>query len=272
MSVSSSAASAEAGLLTIDVSNTETALAFWRGEVAACHWKLGSHPGRTSDEYRVLIGDLLAREGLAAADVRGCALACVVPEIGPVVDRMCRKLFGRPPFVVGPGTRTGMDIRADNPRELGADRIANAVAARARFGSPAIVIDFGTAITFDVVGADGSYTGAVIAPGLDVAAAGLARRASRIGRTEVVAPPNVIADNTEQALQSGLVFGFVGLVEGLVARVRDEIGPAPVVVTGDARWLPAVLDATRLSYAHEPLLTLDGLRRIHGIAAGQTAR
>ncbi|MFN2115295.1 MAG: type III pantothenate kinase [Anaerolineae bacterium] len=252
------------GTLAIDVSNTHTSLGLWRGSEHPLAWKIASDPARTADEHRVLITQLLERDGVAPQDVSSCVIGCVVPELAGTVEQVCRELFDVEPLVVRPGVHSGLPIRTDNPRELGADRIANAVAARERFGAPVIVLDFSTALTLDVVGPDGAYVGAVIAPGLGIAAEALSRRAARIGSTELVAPPSAIGRDTDHGLQSGLVFGYVGLIEGLVRRVREEIGAdAPVVATGDEHWLQALLGQTDVIDAYEPLLTLDGLRRIH---------
>jgi type III pantothenate kinase len=251
------------GVLAIDVSNARTALALWDDDGSVRHWRVASDVSRTPDEYHVLLTHLLGRGALTPGDVQGCVLGCVVPELAGTMTEVCQRLFGMTPLVVGPGVHTGLRIETDSAREVGADRIANAVAASARFGCPVLVLDFGTALTVDVVGADGAYVGAIIAPGVDVAAEGLARRAARLGRIDLVAPPRVIANNTVQALQSGLVYGYLGLIEGLVARARVEIGPARVVATGDAPWLRDLLAHTDVVDAFEPLLTLDGLRRIH---------
>jgi type III pantothenate kinase len=251
------------GLLALDVGNTRTAIALWSAEEPPHHWKISSDPARTADEHRVLITHLLERDGLSPASVSACVVACVVPELAGTVERSCHQLFSVDPLVVRPGVRTGLPIHTDNPRELGADRIANAVAAIARFGSPVIVLDFSTALTIDVVDPEGAYIGAVIAPGLVVAASALARRAARLGSIELVAPPSAIGKDTGHAMQSGLVFGYVGLVEGLVRRVREEVGPAPVVATGDEHWLESLIAQTDVIDAYEPLLTLDGLRRIY---------
>jgi len=251
------------GILAIDVSNTHTALALWSGERAVQHWVVSTDTARTLDEHVVLVSRLMARDGHDPDDVRGCVIGCVVPELLATVEATCRRLFAASPLVVGPGVASGLAILTENPREVGADRIANAVAARALFGAPVLVLDFGTALTVDVVSAAGAYVGAIIAPGIEVAAEGLARRAARLGRIDLVAPPRAIADNTVQGLQSGLVFGYLGLVEGLVARARDEVGPARVVATGEAACLAEVLAHTFVVEAYEPLLTLDGLRQIY---------
>lgn len=250
------------GTLAVDVSNLHTGIALWPGTGTPRHWQVASVPTRTADEYRVLLRSLLRADGLQPSDVSDCVVGCVVPELASTIEDVVRSLFGVAPLLVGPGTRTGLSIRTDDPREVGADRIANAVAAIERFGTPVLVLDFGTALTVDVVGPEGDYRGAVIAPGIEVAAEGLARKAARLRRIELRAPPRAIAANTEHALQSGIVFGYVGLVEGLVARVRAEIGRARVVATGDGHWLPDLLSLTPVVDAYDPLLTLDGLRRI----------
>lgn len=261
------------GVLAIDVSNTHTTMALWLDPEGRPHdWMISSDPARTADEHRVLFTQLLERDGVAASDVSGCVIGCVVPELMGTVERSCRELFGVQPLIVRPGVRSGLRIRTDNPRELGADRIANAIAARDRFGSPVIVLDFGTALTIDVIGPEGDYIGAVIAPGIEIAAEALARRAARLGRIELVAPDSAIGHDTDHGLQSGLVFGYVGLVEGLVSRVLAETGEAPVVATGNEHWLPALLDLTSCVDDYDPLLTLDGLRRIYYLNAASHAR
>jgi type III pantothenate kinase len=251
------------GILAVDVSNTHTALAWWQGEVAIRHWQLATERGRTPDELMLMLAQLLALAGLDRANVAGCVLGSVVPDLVQPMSAACTALFGAPPLVVGPGVSTGLVIHTDDPREVGADRVANAVSAMARFGAPVVVLDFATALTVDLVGADGGYRGAVIAPGLEVAAEALAQRTARLPRARLEPPPNVIATDTEHGLQSGLFFGYLGLVEGLVARAKEALGPAPVVATGEAPWLANLLAHTHVIDAYEPLLTLDGLRRIH---------
>lgn len=251
------------GILTIDVGNIHTTLALWDGDTAARHWQLASDPGRTPDEYHVLLTQLLARDGLGSTDVTACAMACVVPALCGTITAACEALFGVTPLAVGPGVRSGLAIRTDYPREVGPDRIANAVAAVARYGSPVVVLDFTTALIIDVVGVDGAYRGAVIAPGIEIAAEALATRTAQLLRTALQPPPKAIATDTERGLQSGLVFGYIGLVEGLVRRVHAEIGPAPVVATGETDWIPRLLEHTAVVDVYAPLLTLDGLRRIY---------
>lgn len=256
-------AAAVPGVLAIDVGNAYTGLALWRGEVDGHHWQLSTDRHRTPDEHRWLLSQLLAGDGLTPAAVQGCVLASVVPDaVAPLVTA-CTALFGQEVLVVGPGVKTGLHVRTEDPREVGPDRVANAVSAVARFGAPVLVLDFSTALTIDVVDAGGDYAGAIIAPGLEVAADALSRRTARLPRGSLAPPPSVIGNSTELGLQAGLFYGYLGLVEGLVARVRAELGPAPVVATGEATWLPDLLDHCAVIDAYEPLLTLDGLRRIH---------
>jgi type III pantothenate kinase len=250
------------GVLAIDVSNRQTALALWQDEAPVHAWRLSSDPARTTDEHRLLLRQFLARDGVAAEGVAGSVLACVVPPVVAPLVRAIEELLGEPPLVVGPGVRTGLAIHTEDPREVGPDRVANAVAARAAYGAPVIVLDFSTALTVDIVGPAGDYLGALIAPGMDIAADALARRTAQLGRIDLSVPARVIATNTDDGLRAGLVLGYTGLVEGLVRRVHETIGAAPVVATGDAAWLTPLLAAGGPIDAHDPLLTLDGLRRI----------
>lgn len=253
----------QTGVLALDVSNLLTSAAFLADGGRPVRWSISSAVGRTVDEYRVLLARLLVGSGIDARQVRGSVMACVVPELCGTIARAVESVSGKAPLVVGPGVRTGLDIRTDEPRQVGADRIANAVAARDLVGAPAIVADFGTAFTLDVVGPDGDYVGAVIAPGIDVTAHALTRRAARLGQIAVETPPRAIADNTAHGLQSGLVFGYIGLVDGLIDRVRSEVGPAPVVATGDGPWIRELLAGCRSIDHYEQLLALTGLRLIH---------
>ncbi|MCB0217399.1 MAG: type III pantothenate kinase [Caldilineae bacterium] len=262
-------AGAPGSLLAIDVSNTHTGLALWSAGglelEPAEHWQIATETGRTPDEYRILFAQLLAASDRPPASVDACVLACVVPEVTEPLTAACRRLFGCAPMTVGPGLRSGLRIRTESPRELGPDRVANAVAAIAHYGAPVMVLDFSTALTVDVVDAAGDYAGAIIAPGIEIAAEALAERTARLRRIDLIAPPTAIAGDTEGALRSGLVFGYIGLVEGLIERVRGEIGPSPAVATGDAPWLAALLAETHAFDDYAPLLTLDGLRRIHAL-------
>lgn len=250
-------------LLAIDVNNTRTSLAVWLPDGQVRHWAIATEPRRTSDEYRVLLTQLFTRAGLSPADVGGSVLGCVVPGLTAVVQATCLELFGAPPLVVGPGVRTGLRIRTEDPREVGPDRIANAVAATARYGSPVTVLDFATALTVDVIGPGDEYLGAIIAPGMALAAEALAHYTARLRRIDLVVPPTAIGGDTEQGLQSGIVLGYIGLIEGLVRRVQAEIAPGPVIATGEAALIEMILPHTRIIDHHDPLLTLDGLRQVY---------
>ncbi len=250
-------------MLAIDVGNATTAFALWRDDVALLHWRLRSLPDTSTDEMHSVLSALMAESGVTRNDVAGSVLACVVPELLTTVTQVVNRILGTPPLVVAPGVRTGIPVNTEDPREVGADRIANAVAATARFGSPVLVVDFGTSINVDVIDRDGAYIGALIAPGMDVAADGLAHRAAGLRRVALTPPGRAIADNTDDALRSGLALGYVGLVEGLIESARGEVGPAPVIATGTAPWVASLVSACSAIDHYDELLTLDGLRLIY---------
>jgi type III pantothenate kinase len=246
-------------LIALDAGNTQIALGVYDGERRVASWRLSTRPDGTIDEYGLEIRALLDLARLSAEAVDGAILASVVPPLTPVLAETCRVYLEVDPLVVGPGMRTGVPVRTDHPQEVGADRIVNAVAALERFGGPAIVIDFGTATTFDVASAEGEYLGGVIAPGVDMSAEALFERAARLPRVEVQRPPRVVGRNTVHSLESGLYYGYVALVEGLIARISAELGATPrVVATGGLAHVFAS-DLTGLD-AVEPYLTLEGLR------------
>ena len=246
-------------LLAVDIRNGHTALGLLRGAEVMSTWRVSSDPSRTSDEWGVLVGGLL---GEVADEVEGVALSATVPAVlrewrSVLLDRFP----GVPHVVVEPGTRTGLPVLMDNPREVGADRICNAVAV-ATGGVPAVAVDFGLATTFDVVDGDGRYVGGVIAPGIETSLEVLGDRAAQLRQVELARPRKVIAKNTVEAMQSGLVFGFASQVEGLVARIVAELGvdPATVRVVATGHLAPLVLDECSCFTEHEPWLTLQGLR------------
>ncbi|MDX1502258.1 MAG: type III pantothenate kinase [Thermoanaerobaculia bacterium] len=251
-------------LVVFDIGNTHIVVGIFQGEELVDRYRLVTDAHRTSEEYMALLLPLLGRHGIDPGQVSGVAVSSVVPPLKPVFDRLGRDLFGRRPLFVGPGVKTGLAIRSDNPAEVGADRIVNAVAARELYGAPSIVVDFGTALTFDVVDADGSYIGGAIAPGLTIAAEALFAHASRLFRVDLEPPPAVIGTNTSAAMQSGLYYGFVGLVDGILARIVEALGePKAVIATGgQARLLS---DASRFIDQVDPDLTLCGLRLIHDL-------
>lgn len=248
-------------LLVVDIGNTNTVLGVYRGAELLDHFRLESRRGATSDEMMVLVQQLLAHKGFAAPDVHAAVIASVVPQLTPTFSQVCERLLQRAPLVVGPGTRTGMPILVDNPKEVGADRIVNAIAAFERYKSSCIVVDFGTATTFDVINAKGQYLGGVIAPGIGISADALFTRAAKLPRVEIVRPPSVVGKTTVHAIQAGLLFGYAGLVDGLCARLQAAMHePARVCATGGL----APLIAAESNSIEEVLefLTLDGLRMV----------
>ena len=246
-------------LLAIDAGNTHTVVGLFRGARLEADWRVATRRDATEDEIGVLLRALLARAGVDPRDVEGMIVASVVPDVNDALSETGRRDFGCDPLFVGPGLKTGMPIQYENPHEVGADRIVNAVAALARFGAPVIVVDFGTATTFDVVSPAGAYLGGVIAPGLGLSAEALFAKAARLHRVSIRPPTRIIGRNTEQSLQSGLFHGYAALVEGLVERIRRELGtPAPVVATGGLS--PVFAPELKFLEAVDVRLTLDGLR------------
>src|SRR5512134_561650 len=248
-------------LLTIDVGNTNTVLGLHAGDELRAHWRLTTRREQTADEYGILVRNLFAGSDIDPRSVEGIALASVVPPLTPVLVSLARQYLGREPLVVEPGVRTGMPILYEPPSDVGADRIVNGVAALARYGGPVIVVDFGTATTFDVVTRKGEYAGGVICPGVGISADALFQRAARLPRVDVRNPGRVIGRSTVGSIQAGLYFGYAAMVEGIIGRIRAELGePARVVATGGlAESLAGDIPSIE---AVDPVLTLTGLRLI----------
>jgi len=248
-------------LLTIDAGNTNTVLGVFEGATLKAHWRLTTRRDQTSDEYGILLRSLFASSGLNPSEVDGVVLASVVPPLTSVLVGLARQLLGREPIVVEPGVKTGMPVLYEPPGDVGADRIVNGIAAFETFGGPVIVVDFGTATTFDVVTKKGEYAGGVICPGVGISADALFQRAARLPRVEMRNPGRVIGRSTVTSIQSGLYFGYATLVEGMIGRIRAELAePTRVVATGGlaealAREIPSI-------EAVDPVLTLTGLRLI----------
>ncbi len=245
-------------LLCVDIGNTNITFGLYEGATLGPRWRIRTIHDKMPDEYGILMLQLFRHRGYGPEDVTGVSIASVVPPLTPVFEALCRDYLGQEPLIVDAGVRTGVRIRYDNPREVGADRVVDAAAVRALYGVPACVVDFGTATTFDAVSADGDYLGGAIAPGIAIAAEALFARTAKLPRVEIARPPSVIGRNTVQSIQSGLLFGYVGLVEGMVARFRAELGPAmKVVATGGLAEL--IARETPVIDIVDPWLTLHGL-------------
>jgi type III pantothenate kinase len=248
-------------LLVVDVGNTQTVLGLYDGGSLAEHWRVATEADRTADELAVLLARLLELRDMSFDDVGGVCVSSTVPSLIRSYAELCERYVEAPLLVVGPGVKTGIPILYDDPREVGPDRIVNAVAARERYGTPCIVVDFGTSTNFDAVSASGEYVGGVLAPGVEVSMDALFARAARLIKVDFVAPEQAIGKTTTQALQAGVVFGFAGQVDGIVGRMRAELGEeARVVATGGLAGLIAPHSQTIQEI--DPLLTLEGLRLV----------
>ena len=248
-------------LLAIDVGNTNTVFGLFEGTQLRGHWRLATRRDQTEDEYGILVRSLFDAAGIPQGSVEAAAVASVVPPLTPIAQGLCRKYLGCEPLVVGPGVRTGISVQYDPPTDVGADRIVNAAAAFAAHGGPVIVVDFGTATTFDVITQRGEYVGGVICPGVGISADALFQRAARLPRVEIRNPGRVIGHSTVCSMQAGLYFGYAAMVEGLLARISAELNePARVVGTGGlCEVLAPAIPAIQIV---DPALTLTGLRLI----------
>lgn len=249
-------------LLAVDIGNSNVVVGVFQGEELRATWRVATDVHKMCDEYAVLLLNLFPRQGMESAQIKEAILCSVVPPLVPIFQEVCLRYFEVTPLVVEAGVKTGVRICTDNPREVGADRVVNCAAAHRLYGGPLIVIDFGTATTLDAVSKEGDYLGGAIAPGVEVAAEALYLRAAKLPRIELSRPKQAIGKNTVSAMQSGLIFGYVGLIEGIVARMREELGGrAQVIATGGLAHIMA--KETRVIEVVNPHLTLLGLRFIH---------
>jgi type III pantothenate kinase len=249
-------------VVLVDVGNTNTVFGIYQGDELIESFRLSTDTERTADEYGSLLLPLFTRRGVDPTAADAVVISSVVPPLHLTLDHLARKYFGKKPLFIEPGVRTGMPIRYDNPTEVGADRVVNAVAARERYGAPVIVVDFGTATTFDVVNAAGEYAGGIISPGIMISAEALFAHASRLYRVDVRKPNELIGKNTAGAMQAGIYYGYIGLVDGILERLLAEIpGVKTVVATGGQ----AELIASGSKYIREvdQMLTLVGLKLIY---------
>lgn len=249
-------------ILVVDVGNTNIVLGLYEGSTLHRNWRISTNRSGTSDEYGVLIYNLFRLAGISVERIEGVIISSVVPPLMFVLEELCLKYLNRAPYIVGPGIKTGLNIRVDNPKEVGADRIVNAVAALELYGAPSIIVDFGTATTYDYIDASGQLLGCAIAPGIGISTEALYQRAAKLPRIELIKPKSVIGKNTVSAMQAGIVYGYVGQVDGIVSRIIDEYGTSPkVVATGGLAEM--IASESRTISVVNPLLTLEGLRFIY---------
>lgn len=252
-------------LLTIDIGNTNISFGLFEGDDLRCEWRLSTDGRRTPDDYRAAINSLAGDEGVhLPSAVAGVVIGSVAPVLTATISRMCTEWLHRQPMLVHVGLDLGLELRVKEPRRLGVDRLLNAIAARAAYGAPCLTLDFGTATKFDVVGPDGAFWGGAIAPGLMTAAESLVRNTAQLPRIDFEAPANPIGNDTASAMQSGMVLGYISLVEGLLDRIQASLPgpqPAPVIATGGLAGV--LLPLIRAEIRHEPALTLHGLRLVH---------
>jgi type III pantothenate kinase len=254
---------ADGGLLVlVDVGNTNTIFGIYQGDSLVESFRLSTDTERTADEYGALLLPLFAMQGIDPATAEAVVISSVVPPLHLTLECLAGRYFGRKPLFIEPGVRTGLPIRYDNPTEVGADRIVNAVAARERYGSPVVVVDFGTATTFDVVNAAGEYAGGIIAPGITISAEALFAHASRLYRVDVRKPSELVGKNTASAMQAGIYYGYIGLVDGILERLTAELpGIKGIVATGGQA--PLIASGSKYIREVDPDLTLTGLKLVY---------
>lgn len=249
-------------LLAIDIGNTNIAVGVFEAERLKATWRLGTDVHKMADEYAALLFNLSTLKGLSFSDIDQAIISSSVPPLVTTFDELCRHYFEVTPMVVGSGIKTGVRISIDNPREVGPDRVVNVAAAHRLYEGPLIVVDFGTATTFDAVSSEGDYLGGAIAPGIGISAEALFERAAKLPRVELIRPKKAIGRNSVTAMQSGIIFGYVGLIEGIVARMRTELGgEVKVIATGGLAEI--IAEETSAIDALEPDLTLLGLQMMH---------
>ncbi len=249
-------------VLVFDVGNTNIVLGVFNGTKLVANWRLSTNRHRTSDEYGVMLKELFSFYGIEMKSIKAMVVSTVVPPLTHTLEKMSKKFFNLVPLIVGPGIKTGLPVKYENPREVGADRIVNAVAGMEKYGGPLIIVDFGTATTFCAISARGEYLGGAIAPGIGIATEALFTRAAKLPRVEIVRPSAVIGRNTVSSMQSGIFYGFVGQVDEIVRRMKKELGEnTKVIATGGVANL--IAQESTVINGVDPFLTLNGLRLIY---------
>lgn len=249
-------------LLAIDVGNTTTAIGIFKGKRLVNNWRIATIVQRSADEHYIILENLFRSHKIRKEGIKALVISCVVPSLLSALEELAKNYFRIKPLIVSPGIKTGISIKYDDPREVGADRIVNAVAAYEKYGGPIIVVDFGTATTFDVISKKGEYLGGVVAPGIQISSDALFEKAARLPRVEIIKPKRVIGKDTVSSIQSGLIYGFVGQVDEIIRRINKELKARPrVIATGGLARLIASESKTIAKV--DPLLTLEGLRLIY---------
>ncbi|MCR8645845.1 type III pantothenate kinase [Paenibacillus sp. N1-5-1-14] len=249
-------------ILVIDVGNTNIVLGLYKEKDLLHHWRISTNRSATTDEYGMIVSNLFRHADIKLDQIQGVIISSVVPPLMFVLENLCLDYLKKTPYIVGPGIKTGLNVRVDNPKEVGADRIVNAVAALELYGSPCVIVDFGTATTYDYIDHAGQLVGCAIAPGIGISTEALYQRAAKLPRIELVKPKSVVGKNTVSAMQAGIIFGYVSQVDGIVTRIKEEFNVEPTVVaTGGLAEL--IASESRTIDLVNPLLTLQGLQLIY---------
>lgn len=250
-------------ILAIDVGNTNIVLGVYDCEDLVASWRMSTKKGQTEDEYGIVLKSLFLDSNIRCEDIKGAIISSVVPTITPILEKMCVKHFSIKALIVGPGIKTGINIKYENPREVGADRIANAIAAYYKYGGPVIVVDFGTATTFDVISSNLDYLGGAIAPGVMISTEALFKTASRLYRVEITKPDKIIGKNSASSMQSGIFHGFVGMVDTIVEKMEEELGKRDIYTVATGGLAPLICSETKKVDTVDLMLTMDGLRILY---------
>ncbi len=250
-------------LLAVDVGNTNIVFGIIYKNDLIASWRTATYKEQTEDEYGIMLKLLLKEENIKLSDLEGAVISSVVPTITPILEKMLLKYIDITPVIIGPGIKTGINIKYENPREVGADRIVNAVAAHHKYGGPIIIVDFGTATTFDAVTADLDYLGGAIAPGIGISTEALFKSAARLYRVEVKKPERVIGKNTALSMQAGIFYGYVGLVDEIACRMKGEMGGGHIFTVATGGLAPLICSETKQIDAVDMMLTLDGLKLVY---------